>query len=168
MSGARRLALSAALLLVAPLPSAGGAPWDAKVVDVPTGAERRLETGAVALHVVLFATWCPPCLDELQGLADLDVRWGDRGYRLVIVGVKARHDLARLQRFATERSLPGALVFDSTGELERAVGATGIPTHLVFDRAGREVARSGSLDAAIRSAIEALIRGKASATEGAR
>ena len=51
---------------------------------------------AEVLHLVFFATWCPPCVQELERLADLEERWGNRGYRLVLVAVRNRHTLCLL------------------------------------------------------------------------
>lgn len=128
-----------------------------KLVDPASGEVVSVDAGPAALHLVFFATWCPPCRAELEQLADLEATWGEQDYELVVVAVQARHDRERLQRFARESSPPGRLLFDSGGEAQKAWQATHLPTHVVLDRTGQEVARSGALDATIEAAVERLV-----------
>jgi thiol-disulfide isomerase/thioredoxin len=135
-------------------------PFPVELVDVSTGNVASLTAGAPATHVVLLATWCPPCVDELAGLADLEERWGDRGYRLVLVAVRHRHDLERLIKFREQRRTPGQLLFDDSGKAQRAFDAEQLPAHLVFDSAGNELGRTNALDAGIAELIEGLLRSR--------
>jgi thiol-disulfide isomerase/thioredoxin len=135
------------------------AAWPLDVVDPATGQPVRVAPGAKALHLVFFATWCSPCAAEMENLSDLETRWRDGGYRLVLVAVASRHTAERLRRHAQEHDLPGQLVFDATGAAEKALGADGLPAHIVFDAAGQEVARSGALDDRIRDAVGRLVLG---------
>jgi len=132
-----------------------------------TGDSIRIEAGGKALHVVFFATWCPPCRDELENLADSEARWGEQGYRLVLVAVKNRHTEARLAQFVTERGLPGILLFDEDGKTQRDWKAEHIPTHVLFDGDGREVLRTGELNDELSEAVERLVAQKAGRRGGA-
>jgi peroxiredoxin len=107
---------------------------------------------------VFFATWCPPCKEELSRLTELEARFGDRGYRLLIIAVSTRQSAERLAGFAAEHRLPGELLFDAGGDAERAWGVERLPTHIVLDASGREALRSGGLDATVSAAVERLLR----------
>ena len=124
------------------------------LVDPRTGRKVALEPGAAVLHLVFFATWCPTCVDELPRLGELEARWGDRGYRQVLVVVQARHTADRLARFFKDQPPPGALVFDAEGIAERRWKVTRVPTHLVLDAEGRPLARTDTLDVGIEAAVE--------------
>jgi thiol-disulfide isomerase/thioredoxin len=152
---AKRALIVWALLLLGFVTAPAGS--GLRLEDPRTGKEVTVGPGARALHLVFFATWCPPCVEELERLAELKARWGDRGYRLVIVALQTRHTASRLAGFADGREVPGEFLFDAEGRAERAWKAGEVPTHVVLDASGKEVARSGSLDDGIESALERLL-----------
>jgi cytochrome c biogenesis protein CcmG, thiol:disulfide interchange protein DsbE len=127
--------------------------------DPNTGRTVRIEPGAKALHLVFLATWCRPCVEEFRRLGDLEARWAGRGYRLVLVAVATRQTAERLTRFASERQPPGILLFDVDGGVQAALSADGLPTHVLLDASGMEVARSGHLAPALEKAVEGLLSG---------
>ena len=149
--------LCVALLLAAAALGAQAAGLPLSLDDPLSGEKVELQVGAPALHVVFFATWCPPCVEELQRLAEIQARWEERGYRLVLVAVKTRHTPERLVRFAADNRPPGELLFDSDGRAARALGGEQLPTHFLFDAAGKEVHRAASLDDGVVDALDNLM-----------
>jgi thiol-disulfide isomerase/thioredoxin len=149
--------LGGAMLAVAAagLTAAAGLPLS--LDDPLTGEEVDLRAGTPALHLVFFATWCPPCVEELERLAELEARWEERGYRLVLIAVRTRHTPERLARFAAERGTPGQLLFDSEGRAEKALGGEQLPTHYLYDAAGKELHRAAALDDGVVEALENLM-----------
>jgi len=121
------------------------------------GEAVRVEPGAPALHLVFFAIWCPPCVDELARLSEFEARWNERGYRLVVVAVSTRHSRERLLEFAKAQEVPGELLFDPDGTVQAALAADELPTHLVFDASGREVLRAGEFDEGVAEVVEGLL-----------
>jgi peroxiredoxin len=151
----RRLYVALLLSAVALGAQAAGLPLS--LDDPLSGEKTELQAGAPALHIVFFATWCPPCLEELQRLAETEARWEERGYRLVLVAVKTRHTPERLARFVADNQPPGELLFDSDGRAARALGGERLPTHFLFDVAGKEVHRAASLDDGVIDALDNLM-----------
>lgn len=93
------------------------------------------------LLINLWATWCPPCvaempaLDRLQGLVE--------GEGITVLALSSdRGGAAVVAKFYRERGI-GRLGtwLDPQGAAGRALGARGLPTSLVVDRAGLERAR---------------------------
>lgn len=167
MTGRRgRLARRAGLLCagwmvlgpVAAAFSAHAAPLPLTLSDPLTRSDVEVGSGATALHIVFFATWCPACVAELDALADLQARWEQSGYRLVVVAVKTRQTPERLARFAAERQVPGRLLHDSDGRAQKALGAESLPAHILIDRSGNVVARAGALDDAFLTGVEEFMR----------
>jgi len=153
--------LACALLLGLAL----GSPWAGAAGPLPLtltdpSAERRvvLEPGAPVMHLVFFATWCPPCIDEFDRLADLDARWEESGYRLVLIAVPTRHTAERLARFGADRRLPGELLFDAEGTAMKALGAESLPTHLLLDADGKIVLRGEALGEDVIRELETRMR----------
>lgn len=147
-----RLLLPALLLLAASSAAAA-----THLVDPVTGDRQTIEVGAPALHLVFFATWCPDCVDELEELSELDDRWSGRGYRLIIIAVQNRHTAERLKDFLEARDLSIELWWDVDGAAARRFEAESIPTHVVLDSKGKELARSSKLDDQIRDAVASTV-----------
>jgi thiol-disulfide isomerase/thioredoxin len=142
------------------LPASGGDPapvaFPLSLVDPRSGGVVEVRAGAPLLHLVFFATWCPPCRDELPRLLELDARWGSAGYRLVLVAVSARQSADRLREFAV--SANGAeLLFDSSGEVQKTLGATQLPTHVLIDENGTSLLRAPALGTEVESVIESVM-----------
>lgn len=125
-----------------------------RLMDPVRGTEEALEAGEPVLHVVFFATWCKPCLEELRGLSELEANWGGRGYRLVIVAVASRQSAERLSAFARAHRPPGRLLFDPSGEATRALAVDRLPAHLLFGPGGELLLRAPSLEGGVAAAIE--------------
>jgi cytochrome c biogenesis protein CcmG/thiol:disulfide interchange protein DsbE len=88
---------------------------------------------AVALN--FWATWCPPCKEELPAFSDV---WrASRGRCLEIVGVteeSTREDAAAEVR---RMEIPFPVVMDPAGAVARAFGVTGYPRTYVIDAEGK-------------------------------
>ena len=156
-------AVAGALLLAgslaradAPPPSA--APPGLSAIDPATDDRVALDWAEGPTHVAFFATWCRPCLEEASRLFDLQDRWKADGYRLVLLALPTRQSVPRLKEFLAQGPVPGRLLFDGDGSVSKAFGITTIPAHVLVDRGGRVVARSGALDEAFSQAVERAVR----------
>lgn len=127
------------------------------LVDVATGTPVVIEPGTKVLHVVVFATWCRPCEDEIPALAEWEARFGASGYRLLIVAVSRRQSRERLARFVSEARPPGRLYFDPSGSFERSLGVDGLPAHVLLDAQGRVRLAAGSLAEVDVGALERML-----------
>jgi len=127
-------------------------------VDPATGERVVLDFTQGPTHVMFIATWCQPCLAEIPKLFDLEDRWKAEGYRLFLVAVATRQTAQRLKEFGAQQPHPGRLLFDADGSAAAAFGAANIPVHVLVDRRGTVIARSGAVDPAFRTAVERLVR----------
>lgn len=124
--------------------------WHPKPVPIPADAVMFDEHGrkvslrdacAGRLAIVnLWATWCAPCILELPELLQLQNTLAPLGARVLTVSLD--RDTAKLGAFVERRRLQRLRVYrDPDQALFRYVGARALPTSLVVDPAGREVAR---------------------------
>ena len=122
------------------------------------GAARHL-ADHVGQGVVLnfWATWCAPCVAEMPSLDRL-ARALEAEKIAVLPLSSDRGGAAVVERFYASHgitSLP--VLLDARGAAARALGARGLPTTLVLDRAGREVARlEGGADWGSQAAVERI------------
>jgi peroxiredoxin len=155
---ARFVACFAAAVIVASV--AFAEPPNLTLTDPVTGKPATVAPAPGVSHIVFFATWCPECVQELPDLADLEVRWSERDYRLVLIAVNTRQSTARLAKFAQSKQPPGRLLFDEHGHSARSMNVTDLPTHILLGPDGTELER-GSDIADIRAKLERRLRSEA-------
>ncbi|MCZ6523691.1 MAG: TlpA disulfide reductase family protein [Alphaproteobacteria bacterium] len=89
----------------------------------------------------LWATWCAPCRREMPALDRLQARLGGDDFEVLALAVD-RGGAAKVKAFLDELGIERlGLYVDSTTRALRALGAYGLPTTLLIDRAGNEVMR---------------------------
>lgn len=89
----------------------------------------------------VWATWCVPCRKEMPSLDRLQAQLGDDDFTVLPLSID-RAGLPAIKRFYEELGLKHLGIYvDASGAGSRALGAPGLPTTLLIDRAGREVAR---------------------------
>lgn len=129
------------------------------------GATKSLKdfAGKVVL-LNIWATWCVPCREEMPALDALEAKLGGKDFAVVAVNIdKGGPEKAAgfLKEIGVTR-LP--LYTDPTGKLFFTLKAVGMPTTLIIDREGKEIARLvGPADWASAEAlavIEAAIAGR--------
>ena len=109
----------------------------------PDGGVRRLRD-EIGHGVVLnfWATWCPPCVAEMPALAQLARALAGRGIRVLAVSEdRGGADLVRA--FYAAHGISGlAVLLDVQPRAMWTLGVEGVPTTLLINRAGGEVARA--------------------------
>ena len=84
--------------------------------------------------VNFWATWCPPCTEELPSLMDMQNRMRARG--VVVVGVSIDIDGDAYHRFLKQRSVNFITVRDPEQKVASMYGTTGWPESYIVDRKG--------------------------------
>jgi cytochrome c biogenesis protein CcmG, thiol:disulfide interchange protein DsbE len=92
----------------------------------------------------IWATWCPPCREEMPSMQRLHERLGPRGLRVVAVSIDAQTGaLDMLGRpggdvaaFAHDMGLTFDIWLDPPGAIQRIYRTTGVPESFVVDRDG--------------------------------
>ena len=88
------------------------------------------------LFVNLWATWCPPCIEELASIQALaDSLAGEAGVAFLAVSPERR---GPVERFVKRRGLTVPVYLEST-RMPGAYGLRALPTTFVIDRQGRIV-----------------------------
>lgn len=107
---------------------------DGKTVDIDTFRGK-----VVVLDY--WATWCAPCKAEFPALDRLQGRFAGQGLQVVPVSID-RGGRAAVDRFYGETKIANLPEYlDPTSTNAGPLGLRGVPTTLILDRQGREVAR---------------------------
>ena len=86
------------------------------------------------LLVNFWATWCPPCKEELPSLQTLhDIGGGD----LMVIGINVRETATRVRRYVESTGLGFPVVLDPQAEMAKRYGVTAFPTTLLIAPDGR-------------------------------
>lgn len=89
----------------------------------------------------IWATWCVPCRKEMPALDRLQAKLGGGAFQVVTLSID-REGAPIVKRFYEEtkiRSLP--IFVDRTGDAMDRLHVVGVPTTLLIDANGREIAR---------------------------
>ncbi len=89
----------------------------------------------------LWATWCAPCREEMPALEALQTELGDEG--VVVLPLSIEHDgIEPAQDFYRALGLEQLGSYhDGSGTAVAKLGIPGVPSTLIIDPTGREVAR---------------------------
>lgn len=132
--------------------------------DLPTlpfkgEADKALSLADFRGKVVLlniWATWCPPCREEMPSLDRLNAKRGGADFEVVALSID--RDTALVESFYEEfgiETLRG--YFDPSAQAPNLLRAPGVPTTLLIDRNGREIGRALGPAAWDGEQVEALI-----------
>lgn len=104
---------------------------DGRKVDL---AELR---GKIVL-VDFWATWCPPCVEEVPGVVQAYEKFKDKGFE--IVGISLDKDKDALDKFTEENKMTWPQFFDGKGwdnEIAKRFNIQSVPTMWLLDREGK-------------------------------
>ena len=114
-------------------------------MDVPLttieGETLRLSDfrGKVVL-VNFWATWCPPCLEEIPALVNIQTRYRDRGFTVIGIDFMETPDPKRLAEFVKEHGINYPIVYGDSAQLSGLArdlgGVFGLPVTKILDRQG--------------------------------
>jgi thiol-disulfide isomerase/thioredoxin len=110
----------------------------------------------------IWATWCVPCRKEMPTLDRLQSKLGGKDFEVVALSID-RRGRELVEPFYKELGLHAlAIYLDQPGAAPRAFNTVGVPTTLLIDRDGREIASkvgpaewdSDEMIAVIRDALD--------------
>jgi thiol-disulfide isomerase/thioredoxin len=121
---------------------------------------RKVDLAELRGKVVLidfWATWCPPCVEEVPGVVEANEKFKDRGFE--IVGISLDQDKAALEKFIAENKMTWPQFFDGKGwdnELAKRFNIQSVPTMWLLDREGKlaDPNPRGRLEQAIQAALD--------------
>ena len=103
-----------------------------------------------------WATWCPPCLEEMPSLDVLYQRYRHRGF--AVLAVSSDQEGARVvQGFIEKLGVSFPSLLDPDGRVSSAYGAKNLPLSFLLDRQGNVIAAAqGARDWASPEALSTL------------
>jgi peroxiredoxin len=115
--------------------------------------------GRQPVLVVLWAVWCPPCVQEFEELKRLHRTFADRGLSILAVGVRYHQSLEEVREFARDRQVDFPVLYDESEKFVQQYGISFIPTNFLIDRDGVVRLRANGLGSDIDARVEELLDG---------
>jgi thiol-disulfide isomerase/thioredoxin len=147
------LALAFSLALAAPAAHAGAAPeFRAATLEGDT-----LQLASFRGHVVVldfWASWCPPCREQLERLAALEK--DIPGLVVLAVNVDTRRD--KVERYVKRMVMPRRVVLDPKGTIAGRYAVQGMPWTVLVDPRGQIVSARGGWGAGELPKLAAEVR----------
>ena len=87
-----------------------------------------------------WATWCPPCREEIPSFIQIQKEFSDKG--VVVVGIALDEEGAKVVKpFAKKKEINYPLVIGKTSTTEDYGGIEGIPTTFIINADGKIVGK---------------------------
>ena len=133
-----------------------------KDISLPALTGETINLGSLKGKVVFlnfWATWCPPCREEMPSMEALYKRYKDSGFEILAVSSGESHN--EVLSFMTTNEFTFTALLDGDGKACSSYGVQAIPTTFLIDRDGMIILRLvGSIDwdaPKVHAAIETLL-----------
>lgn len=114
---------------------------DLQFVDASGQSHSLAEFRGRPVVLNIWATWCVPCRKEMPALDRLQAMFAGSDLLVLALSID-RQGPSVVTSFYQEIGVSSLGIYvDASGSATRRVGAVGIPTTLLIDRAGREIGR---------------------------
>lgn len=118
-------------------------------------AHRLTDFKGHGMVINMWATWCAPCAEEMPSLAKLSKTLAPQD--IAVLPLSSDHGGAKaVEAFYEEHGITGLpVLLDPRNAAAHVWGIRGIPTSVIVDRKGKEVARlEGSADWSTPAAVQ--------------
>ncbi|MBF0176978.1 MAG: TlpA family protein disulfide reductase [Magnetococcales bacterium] len=133
-------------------------------LETVTGEKLRLADYRGKVLVINFwATWCPPCLNEIPTLIQFQKQYQEQGLAIIGVNFMDRADRGKLSGFVTQWGINYPIILGDPKKIQGLGqflgGVVGLPTTKFLDRKGNVVrSQTGELEPErLRRWIEPLL-----------
>jgi len=101
---------------------------------------RTLQNDGKPFVISFWATWCKPCLVELETLKEVYPDWQEEtGVKIIAISIDDVRNSRKVAPFVKSRGWEYEIYLDENSELRRALGVTNIPHTFLLDGNGHIV-----------------------------
>ena len=94
----------------------------------------KLDNDGKPYIISFFATWCKPCLRELDAVNEVYPDWQDEtGMKLLAVSIDKAQDESKVKPLVNSKGYEYEVLLDPNGDFKRAMGVNMVPTVFIID-----------------------------------
>ncbi|MDP2932262.1 MAG: TlpA disulfide reductase family protein [Chloroflexota bacterium] len=121
-------------------PSSNSAAPDFKLADLNGNTVALSDLRGKPVLLNFWATWCPPCREEVPLIEEINQEWTSKG--LVVLTVSLDDSADTVKDFVQNYGLTFTVLHDREQRVAQTYGIQGIPTTLFIDKDGNIRART--------------------------
>lgn len=146
------------------IPAAPQKGFPAPDFDLPTtsGESVRLsDLRGQAVLVNLWATWCPPCREEMPAIEKVYNEYKDQGFTVLAIDMTYQDTPSAVAPFVEKHGLTFPILLDENGDVSQAYQMRSLPSSFFINRDGiiNEVVIGGPMaEALLRTRVEDILK----------
>ena len=100
----------------------------------------KLNNNGKPMIISFWATWCKPCKEELNAIAEVYEDWvDDTGVKLVAISIDDARSTGRVEPYVNQQGWDYQVLLDPNGDLKRAMNVNNVPHTFLIDGKGKIV-----------------------------
>jgi peroxiredoxin len=108
---------------------------DLKNTDGTTISSDSIQNNGKPIIISFWATWCKPCVKELNTFAELYEEWQEEtGVKLYAISVDDQRSFNNVAPFVNGRDWPFEVFCDPNGDFKRAMNVNQVPHTFIIDK----------------------------------
>lgn len=111
--------------------------FDFALPDMQGNIKSLKDLGSTITIVNFWATWCPPCQEEMPGLSQLHNKYKDKG--LNVIGIAERSDTETAKKFIQAKNINYEILFDKGEKVANKYGVFGLPATYIFNAQRKKI-----------------------------
>lgn len=144
-----------------PAPQAGFLAPDFELKSLTGETVKLADLRGQAVLVNLWATWCPPCREEMPALEKMYNEYSDQGFIVLGVNMTRQDDAQAVGPFVEKYRITFPILLDENGNMGNAYQMKSLPSSYFVNRDGviTEVVIGGPMaEALLRTRIEQILK----------
>ncbi|MCC5943907.1 MAG: TlpA family protein disulfide reductase [Bernardetiaceae bacterium] len=116
--------------------------------DIPEVAVADLKGNKILIHeelntdgptlISFWATWCKPCINELNAIHDDYIDWqDDTGVKVIAISIDDSRSRTRVPTIANGKGWEFDVYIDENSDLRRALNVNNVPHTFILDKNGK-------------------------------
>ena len=131
---------------------------DVKTIDGKTFNTTNISNDGKPIVIDFWATWCKPCIKELNAISEVYAEWQkETGVKVIAVSIDDSRRMAGVAPLVNANSWDFQILLDPNSDFKRALGVNNPPQTFVIDGKGNIVwTHSGFADGGEIELLEVL------------